>query len=526
MNTIALARRLRPRTFQAVVGQEVTLKALSTALETGRLHHAYLFTGTRGVGKTTLARLLAKCLNCEQGLGKNPCGHCETCLAIEEGRHVDVLEVDAASRTKVEDTRELLDNVQYLPVRSRFKVYIIDEVHMLSTHSFNALLKTLEEPPSHVKFLLATTDPQKLPITILSRCLQFHLHRLSFHSIVNYLQDVLTNEKIPFEKEALEELARAAEGSMRDALSLLEQAILYGQGRVHAKEVCKMLGVTERNQLFLILDSLSHQDGKKMLQTVQILSDTASDFAHILNELLILLRHIAILQEVPEGLDETIPELPKLEALSKQLEPEMVQLYYQIGILGQKEMPYAPNPRIGFEMILLRMLAFQPLELHTPTIVPPILEEKPLEKQIERKTERKIEKQIDTKTATAMDWSVLIEKLNLTGMLKELAMHCSLESYSNELMHLVLEESQKPLWQKRHEDKLREALSKELGPNLKLKITVGSGSNQASVNSPARVKSLEQEANQSQAREWVDKDPQIKEIIQTFDAKVIEIATE
>ncbi|MDH5360904.1 MAG: DNA polymerase III subunit gamma/tau [Gammaproteobacteria bacterium] len=360
MSYQVLARKWRPRNFREMVGQEHVLRALINALDNDRLHHAYLFTGTRGVGKTTIARIFAKSLNCEEGIGSTPCGVCSTCREVDEGRFVDLIEVDAASRTKVEDTRELLDNVQYAPTRGRFKVYLIDEVHMLSGHSFNALLKTLEEPPPHVKFLLATTDPQKLPVTILSRCLQFSLKRMQIGQIQPHLQHILEQESLPFEPAALLELSRAADGSMRDALSLLDQAIAFGGGDLKAADVHTMLGSIDRGQIYEVLDALIQQDGKLLLQVIDQLAQQAPDFAGVLATLITALHNIAILQIVEDAEVGDIGERERLQAMAALLSAEDVQLYYQIALTGRRDLPMAPDSRSGFEMVLLRMLAFRP----------------------------------------------------------------------------------------------------------------------------------------------------------------------
>ena len=359
-----LARKWRPGNFATMVGQEHVLRALSHALDGGRLHHAYLFTGTRGVGKTTVARILARCLNCEEGVSATPCGVCGSCREISEGRFVDLIEVDAASRTKVEDTRELLDNVQYAPTRGRFKVYLIDEVHMLSTSSFNALLKTLEEPPPHVKFLLATTDPKKLPVTVLSRCLQFHLKNLTAERIVGHLEHVLGEEGVSFEAPALWALARSADGSMRDALSLTDQAIAHGGGTLRSGEVATMLGTIDQGALHRILEALAGSDGPGLLACAQDLAAHAADFSTVLGDLLRMLHDLAVAQVVPEALAgaEADQAQEAVRALAARIPPEDVQLYYQIALTGVRELPYAPDMRIAFEMTLLRMLAFQPEE--------------------------------------------------------------------------------------------------------------------------------------------------------------------
>jgi len=362
MSYQVLARRWRPQTFAQMVGQEHVLRALVNALERNRLHHAYLLTGTRGVGKTTLARLIAKCLNCEQGVSASPCGECAACREIAEGRFVDLLEIDAASRTKVEDTRDLLENVQYAPARGRFKVYLIDEVHMLSTHSFNALLKTLEEPPPHVKFLLATTDPQKLPATVLSRCLQLHLKNLSPEQISAHLAHVLREERIDFEEPALWELAVAAEGSMRDALSLTDQAIAHGGGSVATATVTEMLGYVERELLRALVEALLQASAEKVLAVVADMAAHGADFERALAELLAVLHRVALAQTVPATLDAMHAERERFSHWAALASPADVQLYYQIGLMCRRDLPYAPDARSGLEMALLRMLAFRPVQ--------------------------------------------------------------------------------------------------------------------------------------------------------------------
>ena len=360
MSYQVLARKWRPRVFREMVGQEHVLQALINALDHNRLHHAYLFTGTRGVGKTTIARILAKCLNCETGVSSEPCGQCSSCREIAEGRFVDLIEVDAASRTKVEDTRDLLENVQYAPTRGRYKVYLIDEVHMLSNSSFNALLKTLEEPPPHVKFLLATTDPQKLPMTILSRCLQFNLKNMNPERIVQHLKFVLNEELVPFEESALWHLGRAADGSMRDAMSLTDQAIAYGSGKITEAEVSTMLGTIDQTAVYDIVTALVSLDGREVLAAVERMSEQAPDYASALAEMLAVLHRIAIAQALPEAVDNSHGDRERIMQLAQQLPSEDVQLFYQTALLGRRDLPLAPDPRAGFEMVLLRMLAFKP----------------------------------------------------------------------------------------------------------------------------------------------------------------------
>ncbi|MBB3229427.1 DNA polymerase III subunit gamma/tau [Halomonas stenophila] len=376
MSYQVLARKWRPRTFHELVGQEHVQRALVNALDQGRLHHAYLFTGTRGVGKTTLARILAKCLNCtaagrgDEGVTSTPCGQCPSCQAIDQGRFVDLIEVDAASRTKVEDTRELLDNVQYAPTQGRYKVYLIDEVHMLSTSSFNALLKTLEEPPPHVKFLLATTDPQKLPPTVLSRCLQFTLKHMPPERIVGHLSTVLAAEAVPFEESALWLLGKAAEGSMRDAMSLTDQAIAFGQGEVRHADVAAMLGTLDHRHVLALLEALAEVDAARVLTEVAALAEQGPDFAGVLDDVTGVLHRLAVAQMVPEALDNGHGDRDSLLALAGRFTAEDIQLYYQIGIQGRGDMAHAPDLRTALEMTLLRMLAFRPQGVPKPAQTP------------------------------------------------------------------------------------------------------------------------------------------------------------
>ncbi|MCH1555437.1 MAG: DNA polymerase III subunit gamma/tau, partial [Pseudomonadales bacterium] len=354
-----LARKYRPGDFKSMEGQGHVLQALINALDQDRLHHAYLFTGTRGVGKTTIARIFAKCLNCAQGVTSEPCGSCASCVEISEGRSVDLIEVDAASRTGVDDMRELLDNVQYLPTASRFKVYLIDEVHMLSKSSFNAMLKTLEEPPEHVKFLFATTDPKKLPVTVLSRCLQFNLKNMSPERVVNHLRGVLTAEGIDVEEAALWQLGRAADGSMRDALSLTDQAIAFGSGKLLEREVATMLGTVDRQEVFHLIEALAAGNGVEIYRLIEQIADFAPDYEALLDELLMVLHKIAVFQVVPEGVDNSLGDREKIQGLADLLTPDSVQLFYQIGLVGKRDLNLAPDVRLGFEMTLIRMLAFE-----------------------------------------------------------------------------------------------------------------------------------------------------------------------
>ncbi|MFM2658039.1 DNA polymerase III subunit gamma/tau [Vibrio owensii] len=369
MSYLALARKWRPNKFDQVVGQSHVLTALENALAQNRLHHAYLFSGTRGVGKTSIGRLFAKGLNCETGITANPCGECDTCREIDEGRFVDLLEIDAASRTKVEDTRELLDNVQYKPARGRFKVYLIDEVHMLSRHSFNALLKTLEEPPEYVKFLLATTDPQKLPVTILSRCLQFHLKPISVDDIHQQLDHILEKEQVSAEARALGMISHAADGSMRDALSLTDQAIALGNGTIQTDIVSHMLGTIDTDQAIHLLESISSKQPQQAMDKIQQLASNGVEWDGLLQQLASQLHRVAMYQALPSTLDQAQPDAEKIELLSKALTPQDVQLYYQIALKGREDLTLSPNGRVGMEMIVLRMMAFRPSANNSANVI-------------------------------------------------------------------------------------------------------------------------------------------------------------
>lgn len=376
MDYQVLARKWRPQSFNDLVGQEHVVKTLGNAFNNQRLHHAYLFTGTHGIGKTTIARIIAKCLNCEQGISDQPCGKCSHCTAIAAGNYPDLIEVDAASRTKVEDTRDLLENVQYAPTQGRYKIYLIDEVHMLSNHSFNALLKTLEEPPAHVIFLLATTDPQKLPVTVLSRCLQFHLKCLSAEQIQQQLTHILDEEKITAETSALTLLAQAANGSMRDALSLTDQAISFGNEALLTDDVRSMLGTIDENQIYQLLEALIQQDGEAILTVIENLSRDGADYQQVLADFISLLHQIAMRQQIPSYKPILASHTEKLTAFTEQLTPEDTQLFYQIALIGRRDLPLAPYAKAGFEMIMLRMLAFQPKTFDSSTMHPSSAEKK------------------------------------------------------------------------------------------------------------------------------------------------------
>lgn len=532
MSYQVLARKWRPRCFEQMVGQTHVLRALINAFNQGRLHHAYLFTGTRGVGKTTLARIIAKCLNCESGVSATPCGECSACREIDEGRFVDLIEVDAASRTKVEDTRELLDNVQYAPTRGRYKVYLIDEVHMLSGHSFNALLKTLEEPPPHVKFLLATTDPQKLPITILSRCLQFNLKHLPQRAIAKYLQEILDQEGVPADEESLNALARSADGSMRDALSLLDQAIAFGDGQVREKEVNEMLGTVPREHLQILVSALAERDAQAVMRSVGKLAEHTADFAEVLSELLSLLHLSALYQQVPQAVDENVLNFSLASKLASTLSPEDVQLYYQIALTGRRDMPLAPDPRSGFEMVLLRMLSFQPVtsskELLSspkaspsptkPRIEPSDIDQHGSESDSHQQERGRAAVRVDSTTSTDFDWSGIIDQLGLKGVAYALASNCSFKSYKGGEICLVLGEGHEEIRTKNAEQRLQRSLSHYFAQdNLRLRIVVA----EHETETPAQTINRYSKERQGVAEQAIYDDPVVQGLQENFGAKVV-----
>jgi DNA polymerase-3 subunit gamma/tau len=510
-----LARKWRPRNFTELVGQKHVVQPLVNALDHGRLHHAFLFTGTRGVGKTTVARILAKSLNCETGVTSQPCGTCSACVEVDEGRFVDLIEVDAASRTKVDDTRELLDNVQYAPTRGRYKVYLIDEVHMLSTHSFNALLKTLEEPPPHIKFLLATTSPQKLPVTVLSRCLQFNLKRIPLDQIVSQIQKILDAEGIHYDTASIKLLARGADGSMRDGLSLLDQAIAYGGGQVKEAEVRAMLGTIDQNFIEKILQGLETGDVGSLVKAVSEANEYGMEFETVLKDLLLALHRIALAQADPALAGE---EGGNLLVHASAMSPQDVQLYYQIGVMGQRDFSYAPDPRSGLEMILLRMVAFRPAEetetrFKATAAAPPTPGIKPV-----APTAAPVVAGASSPDAngTAARWADVVARLGFTGLLRELISHTTLESQSNGEMVLVLEESHAKLFNKDRESELKSALEKFYGNPIRLKVRIGNHA----VETPAKEKNRVMDEQYQAAAQAIAEDPNVRAFQDKFNARV------
>jgi DNA polymerase-3 subunit gamma/tau len=553
MSYVVLARKWRPKRFAEMVGQEHVLRALSNALDSGKVHHAFLFTGTRGVGKTTVARILAKSLNCEtNGVSSNPCGVCAACKEIDEGRFVDLLEVDAASRTKVDDTRDMLDNVQYAPTRGRYKVYLIDEVHMLSTHSFNALLKTLEEPPPHVKFLLATTDPQKLPVTVLSRCLQFSLKRLPATLIGERLKFIASAENLTFEPAAIALLSRAAEGSMRDALSLMDQLIAFGGGAISEANARSMLGTIDRGHVGRLVEALSRGDGAALLGEVRVLDRDAPDYDRALVDLATLLQRIAIVQIVPEAApqDEEF-DAALLTQLAQAISPEDAQLYYQIALAGRRDLNMAPEPRIGFEMTLLRMLAFRPDAAAQPlkpvsvagttsaaatsraagngpaatsaaVAISPVAgttrvaATSPVAVTSQIAGAGPIVEAARLTSIDAANWPAVVEAAGLSGMVRQLALNCVPAGIEHNLLTLKLDQAASDRRTRPIEEKLVQGLSKYLGRDIRVAFETA----ESDLNSPARQRVQAEQERVARAASAFETDPAVKGLRERFGADV------
>lgn len=512
MSYQVLARKYRPQSFEQLIGQESTCRILKNALNTQRIHHAYLFTGTRGVGKTTLARLLAKCLNCQTKITPEPCNQCARCQAINTNRFTDLIEVDAASRTKVEDTRDLLADVHYAPSQGRYKIYLIDEVHMLSSHSFNALLKTLEEPPPHVIFLLATTDAQRLPATILSRCLQFHLKVISTEQISHHLAHVLKSENIPYEPEALSPLAQAAQGSLRDALSLLDQAIAYTNQHLTKQDISTLLGHVPNTDVSSLLEALILEDTTQLWSLVEKLNTLAVDFSWVMDELLTCLHDVALSQRFKTT---TTPTQAVID-LAQQLSPEDIQLYYQITLLSRRDIALAPTPRLGFEMMLLRLLAFKPATEETDahrlaTSATSLLATTGEQKTVTRTVDNAIRKKNHPKD---LHWPTLIKQLNLTGLTYALAQQCTLQSYQDKHFSLSLDPRQAALRSAKQAAKLAEALSDYFAKLITVEISLGD----AGLSTPARLEQQHKSQRLEQTTKALQGDPTVQAIIKTFDA--------
>ena len=511
MSYTALARKWRPRRFDELTGQEHVLQALSNALATDRVHHAFLFTGTRGVGKTTIARILAKCLNCDTGMTATPCGECASCREIDEGRFVDLIEVDAASRTKVDDTRELLDNVQYAPTRGRYKVYLIDEVHMLSAHSFNALLKTLEEPPPHVKFLLATTDPQKLPVTVLSRCLQFNLKRLSVGLIAERMKHILEAEGIAFEPAAVRLVAQAADGSMRDGLSLLDQLLAFGGGEASEAAARGMLATVDRKQVVRIAQLLGEGDPGALLEYARSLDEWAPDYGDMLDALATLLVRVAMKQALPAFEGDELHPAELLAELAAQLAAEDVQLYYQTAILGRRDLAFAPDPRTGFEMTLLRMLAFKPGAAEPVTTGAASAAPRAA---VRAASPRPSAPSGAAGVVALDDWGAALAALDLGGAARQLASHCSFVAREGALVKLALDPAQAMLRTPALVDRLSQSLTRHFGETIKVEIAIG----EAAVETPARAVERAAENSLETARRSLEEDPTVRAFQDKFGA--------
>ncbi|MGR8934204.1 MAG: DNA polymerase III subunit gamma/tau [Gammaproteobacteria bacterium] len=518
-----LARKWRPRNFTEIVGQEHVVQSLINALKHERLHHAYLFTGTRGVGKTTIARILAKALNCEAHRDFDPCGQCPVCRAFDEGRFLDLIEVDAASRTKVEDTRDLLENAQYAPNRGKYKVYLIDEVHMLSGHSFNALLKTLEEPPPHVKFLLATTDPQKIPATVLSRCLQFNLKRLSPKQIGVQMEFILNQENISYELPALQLLARAADGSMRDGLSLLDQAIVFGNGTVYTAAVGDMLGTAGPQLLSDLLRALATLDAAQVLREIDHIAALNPKFADILAQFLSHLHRIAIAQAAPQTLQQN-DDAEQLKEWANWFSAADIQLYYQIALLGQRDLEWAPEPRTGFEMTLLRMLAFRPAAAQyatesTANTIPSLLPKgaKANESEKSAASHNNTATAQETTPPPPQDWGAIAAALKIGAMTRELANNCVLEELTSETCVLLLDPTHKQLLSTRTEENLRRALHDHYGKPLKVIIHTRSSPHET----PATQLDRARQQRQADAEQAIACDENVQLLKEHFDARIV-----
>lgn len=565
MSYQVLARKYRPKSFETLVGQDHVVRALTNALNQNRLHHAYLFTGTRGCGKTTLARILAKALNCETGITAKPCGVCNACSEIDRGRYVDLLEVDAASNTQVDAMRELLDNAQYAPTVGRFKVYIIDEVHMLSKSAFNAMLKTLEEPPAHVKFILATTDPQKVPVTVLSRCLQFNLRQMASPTITAHLQSVLNQESIQFEPAAISLIARAAAGSMRDALSLTDQAIAYGNQSVNETEVRGMLGAIDQHYLFEILDALITNNGAALIDKAKEMETRSISFEAALNDLASLLHQITMAQTVPQSIADDLPERTALLDLAQKLPAETLQLYYQITLLGRRDIGLAPDEFAGFTMTLLRMLAFTPNEqfknlqqtapatqttqskalnvTQAKQTIAAIKEDPPISKtetNVSSKMEVIETDALESPSTTASEpsnfsrtdsnvtsnksfdgnWRQLVEQNLKLGLARALAQNCELVSYDENNLTLRIAESQKHLAAASYQEKLSSAINDYFGKKIRLNVEISKDA-AAEIVTPAKQMASEKAVIQSTAEAAIMQDSFVQALMNDFGAQII-----
>lgn len=535
MSYQVLARKYRPRSFDTLVGQAHVVQALKNALDQKRLHHAYLFTGTRGVGKTTLARILAKSLNCEKGISSSPCGICAACTEIDQGRYVDLIEVDAASNTQVDNMRDLLDNAQYAPTQGQFKIYIIDEVHMLSKSAFNAMLKTLEEPPEHVKFILATTDPQKVPVTVLSRCLQFNLKQMPSLSISEYLEKILKEEGIVYEINALYLIAKSANGSMRDALSILDQGIAYCGGTIEETTIKKMLGAIDQSYLFNLIHAVIEQDGNKALEIAKEMNERNLSFDAALNDLANLIQTISVAQAIPDALEASYLDRDQVITLTKQISAEQLQLLYQIAILGRRDLYLAPEEFAGFTMTLLRMLSFAPQEAIASKVVSPQKKEIPInvikpeiiskpnqvspdELEIKKKIEVIDEIKDEEKKETLIfngNWRELVDQLKL-GLVKALAQQSELVSFKNNEMILSIADEHKHLLNETYQKKLESSLSEHFNQRIKL-VILQKGAN----NSPLKQKQEERSTLMKDTEEAILQDQFVQSLLTEFNAEII-----
>jgi len=539
MSYQVLARKWRPRKFAELVGQEHVVRALTNALDTGRMHHAYLFTGTRGVGKTTIARIFAKSLNCERGQSADPCGECAVCTAVDEGRFVDLLEIDAASNTGVDDVREVIENAQYAPSRGRFKVYLVDEVHMLSKNAFNALLKTLEEPPPHVKFLLATTDPQKLPVTVLSRCLKFNLKRLLPEQISGQMRHILGAENIAYEDSAIGELARAADGSLRDGLSLLDQAIAYGGGALHADDVRTMLGSVARGQVLGVLEALASGDGEQLLVECTQIASYSPDFGGVLDDIAGLLHRLQLIQLIPGYRPEADDADGALADLAGRITPEDVQLYYQIAVTGRRDLTLAPDARTGFEMALLRMLAFRPgdepaaarvapraptSQAHARAPAPPSADARaatptPAPAPREPAAQAPAPAPIARDASGRPDWEALIERAQLRGPFSVVAQNAVLRERDGQTLVLALQPAHMGMAVEPMVSQMEDRISQALGETIRLRFV--SESQADAMQTPAARAAKARDSAQSAAEQAIEDDPLVQSLKRDFGARVV-----
>lgn len=563
MSYQVLARKWRPKSFDTLVGQDHVVRALTNALEQNRLHHAYLFTGTRGVGKTTLARILAKSLNCDTGITAKPCGVCVACMGIDSDRFVDYIEINAASTRGIDDVRSLLEQATYAPTQGRFKVFMLDEVHQLTKEAFNALLKTLEEPPAHVKFILGTTDPQKVPVTVLSRCLQFNLRQMAGTTIISHLQNILSQENIPYQATALHLIARAASGSMRDALSLTDQAIAYGSQSVNESEVRAMLGAIDQSYLFELLNALLANDGASLIAQAKVMEERSLSFEVALNDLAQLLHQVAMAQTVPDSVANDLPERDALLNLAQTIQPETLQLYYQIALLGRRDIGLAPDEFAGFTMSLLRMLAFTPnasgaqndnstqkaplkqasaslasvIKPQIAAAVEPVAMQEntaqqtapaeyatsndmmPEHTQARSATTDFSAENNTTKTNSNSqfngNWRGLLEELKL-GLVRTLAQHCELISYDENSISLSVPEAQKHLLLPNYQEKLASAVSQYFDKKIKLQFSIG-----GTGNTPAKQISQEKAHAQANAESAIEDDSFVQSLINDFGAQII-----